>query len=147
MHSSQTQPGEAGYERAVGLMHKELSVVIDGIYSTAASKKFLLLMHHWDARNLRHEFLPRGVTLISGWQRPFSMMCGVSGQIGSKTIVDKGFDGVFFLGYHARAGAACGVLSHTYRSQVFLDVKLNVSRWGNRLKRSPGWIFRVRSHF
>src|SRR4030095_4601063 len=30
-----------------------------------------------------------------------------------------------FVGYHSRAGTARGVLSHTYRAQVFLDIKLN----------------------
>jgi D-amino peptidase len=125
MHSSQTQPGEAGYERAVGLMHKELSVIIEAIYSTGSVSEIFVCDAHWDARNLRHEFLPKGVSLITGWQRPFSMMSGVSGMIGSKRIVDKGFDGVFFTGYHARAGVAVGVLSHTYRSQAFLDVRLN----------------------
>lgn len=125
LHSSQTQPGEPGYERAVGLMHKELSAVIEGIYSTGNVKEIFVADAHWDSRNLRHELLPRGVNLLSGWQRPFSMMSGVSGLIGSKRIVDKGFDGVFFVGYHAGAGAACAVLSHTYRAQVYLDVKLN----------------------
>ena len=125
MHSSQTQPGEPGYERAVGLLHKELSVVIEGIYETSKVSEIFVADGHWNARNLRHEFFPRGVTLISGWQRPYSMMSGVSGHIGSKTIVDKGFDGVFFLGYHAMAGTAGGVLSHTYRAQVFQEVRLN----------------------
>ena len=125
MHSSQTQPGEPGYERAVALMHKELAVVIDGIYSAGSVSEIFVADAHYDARNLRQELLPKGVSVINGWQRPYSMMSGVSGQIGAKTIVDKGFDGVFFLGYHARAGVGNGVLSHTYRSQVFMDVKLN----------------------
>lgn len=125
MHSSQTQPGEPGYERAVALMHKELQAVIEGIYSAGGVSDIYIADAHWDGRNLRHELLPKGVTLISGWQRPFSMMSGVSGKIGAKQIVESGFDGVFFTGYHARAGVSGGVLSHTYRSQVFLDVKLN----------------------
>lgn len=125
VHGSQTQPGEPGYERAVTLMHKELAAVIEGIYSAGGVSEIYVADAHWDARNLRPELLPKDVSLISGWQRPFSMMSGVSGKIASKQLVDKGFDGVFFLGYHARAGVACGVLSHTYRAQVFLDVKLN----------------------
>jgi len=121
-HSSQTQPEEPGYERSVALMHKELTAVIDGIYSTGNVSEIYVSDSHWDGHNLRPGALPKGVHLISAWQRPYSMMSGVSGQISSKTIADKGFDGVFFTGYHARAGVAGGVLSHTYRALVFLDV-------------------------
>lgn len=123
VHSSQTQPGEPGYERAVGLMHKEIAAVIDGLTHSGVSEIYIADAH-WDARNLRPELLPSGVKLISGWQRPFSMVSGVSGKIGEKVLVD-GFDGIFLLGYHARSGVACGVLSHTYRAQVYFDVKLN----------------------
>ena len=125
MHSSQTQPGEPGYERSISLMHQELAAVVEGIYSAGNVSDIFVADAHWDGRNLRTDMLPAGVTLCSGWQRPFSMMAGVGGDVGSKQLVDKGFDGVFFLGYHARAGVACGVLSHTYRSQVFLDVQIN----------------------
>lgn len=124
VHSSQTQPGEPGYERGVQLMHKELHAVIEGIRS-AGSTDIYIADAHWDARNLRCELLPPGVHLISGWQRPFSMVSGVSGSIGSKALVEQPFDGAFFVGYHARAGEACGVLSHTYRAKVYLDVRLN----------------------
>jgi D-amino peptidase len=34
-------------------------------------------------------------------------------------------DFTVFLGYHARAGHATGVLSHTYRAQIFFEVLLN----------------------
>lgn len=125
MHSSQTQPGEMHYERSVLLMHRELQAVIEGIHSAGQVRNIVVADAHWDARNLRPELLPKGVSLISGWQRPFSMVSGVSGKVGAKHIVDGGFDGIFFLGYHAKAGEACGVLSHTYRAQVYADVKLN----------------------
>ena len=123
VHSSQTQPGEPGYERAVALMHKEIAAVVDGLSSSGVSEIYVADAH-WDARNLRPESLPAGVKLISGWQRPFSMVSGVSGHIGQKILVD-GFDGIFLLGYHARSGVSCAVLSHTYRAQVYFDVQLN----------------------
>lgn len=123
VHSSQTQPGEPGYERAIGLMHKEIAAVVSGLSSSNVSEIYVADAH-WDARNLRPELLPPGVKLISGWQRPYSMVSGISGQIGSKNLVEN-FDGLFLLGYHARSGVACGVLSHTYRAQVYFDVKLN----------------------
>lgn len=124
VHSSQTQPGEPGYERAVQLMHRELEAVLEGIVAGGGTE-IVVADAHWDGRNLRPELLPRDVTLISGWQRPFSMVAGVGSTLAGKNLVTGPFDGAFFLGYHARAGVACGVLSHTYRSQVFLSVSLN----------------------
>lgn len=130
VHSSQTQPGEPGYERSIALMHKELTAVIEGIYSAGGVSEIFVADAHWDGRNLRQELLPKGVSLITGWQRPFSMVSGVSGKVSSKQLVDKGFDGVFFVGYHAGAGHGCGVLSHTYKSECYLEVKLNGVRVG-----------------
>jgi D-amino peptidase len=115
VHSSQTQPGEPGYERAVSLMHQETNAVIDGAVAAGATD-VLVNDSHWDMRNLRAELLHPQARLINGWQKPFSMVSGVD---------DKDVSAVCFVGYHARAGHQHGVLSHTYRAQVFLDVSLN----------------------
>lgn len=123
-HSSHTQPGEPGYERGVQLMHAETNAVIQGARAGGATE-VVVNDSHWDARNLRTELLEPGTTLVTGWQKPFSMMSGVSGEISGVSFGDKGFDCAFFVGYHAMAGVARGVLSHTYRAQVFYDVKLN----------------------
>jgi D-amino peptidase len=114
VHSSQTQPGEPGYERAVGLMHRETNAVIEGAMEAGATQ-VLVNDSHWDMRNLRPELLPGGTLLVSGWQKPYSMV----------SQVDSKIDAVCFVGYHTKAGTARGVLSHTYRSQVYFDVKLN----------------------
>ncbi len=114
-HSSQTQPGEPGYERALTLMHAETNAVIEGLIAGGA-EEIVINDSHWDMRNLRIEKLNPGASLISGWQKPFSMVSGVA---------DTKADVACFVGYHARAGVACGTLSHTYRAKVFLDVKLN----------------------
>lgn len=113
VHSSQTQPGEPGYERAVQLMHQETNAVIKGAREAGATE-ILVNDSHWDMRNLRQELLA-GATVLNGWQKPYSMVSGINNQIAAAC----------FVGYHSRAGTACGVLSHTYRAQVFYDVKLN----------------------
>jgi D-amino peptidase len=115
VHSSQTQPGEPGYERAVELMHRETNAVIEGALAAGATD-VLVNDSHWDMRNLRIEQLHPKAQLINGWQKPFSMVSRVD---------DKAVEAVCFVGYHARAGHERGVLSHTYRAQVFLDVTLN----------------------
>ncbi|HEY9679609.1 MAG TPA: M55 family metallopeptidase [Drouetiella sp.] len=118
LHSSQTQPGEPGYERAVGLMHRETNAVIEGLRKGGASH-VLVNDSHFDMRNLRIEQLAPQTSLINGWQKPYSMVSGVHYMDAEKV------DAVGFVGYHARAGDIRGVLSHTYRATVFLDVKLN----------------------
>lgn len=118
MHSSQTQPTEPGYERAVDLMHRETNAVIDGLVRGGTT--FALVNDsHYDMRNLRIERIQsQHATLINGWQKPFSMVSAIDWSDGK-------FDAACFIGYHTRAGHQFGVLSHTYRAKIFLDVKLN----------------------
>jgi D-amino peptidase len=123
-HSNHTQPGESGYERSVQLMHGETNAVIRGARAAGATE-IVVNDSHWDMRNIRPELLEPGTTVVSGWQKPFSMVAGVSGKSGTAELSSQPFDVAFFIGYHAMAGDACGVLSHTYRAQVFYDVKLN----------------------
>lgn len=115
-HSSQTQPGEPGYERSIQLMHAETNAVIEGLVK-AGCTDILVNDSHWDMRNLRIELLHPKAHLTSGWQKPFSMVSGVHS--------DERPDFACFIGYHARSGCAMGVLSHTYRAQVFRDVRIN----------------------
>ncbi len=116
VHSSQTQPGEPGYERSIGLMHEETNAVIRGLVK-AGVDEILVNDSHWDMRNLRIEQMHPKAHLTSGWQKPFSMVSGIH--------KDERPDFAIFIGYHARNGCATGVLSHTYRAQVFRDVKIN----------------------
>jgi D-amino peptidase len=104
-------------------MHQELAAVVRGARKAGATD-IVVNDSHWDMRNLRVELLEPGVTLVSGWQKPFSMVSGVNSAIGQGKQ-GQPFAAAFFVGYHARAGVGRAVLSHTYRAQVFLDVKLN----------------------
>ncbi len=115
LHSSQTQPNEPGYGRALELMHEETNAVIEGLLAGGVDD-ILVNDSHWDMRNLHIEKLHQhhGVAVRSGWQKPFSMVSGIDPA-----------DFAVFVGYHARAGHATGVLSHTYRAQIFFEVKLN----------------------
>lgn len=119
LHSSQTQPNEPGYNRALKLMHDETNAAIEGLLE-AGVKEIVVNDSHWDMRNLRIEDLVESpaVYLRSGWQKPFSMVSGLS-------EAERRPDFAIFLGYHARAGHPHGVLSHTYRAQIFFEVKLD----------------------
>ena len=123
-HSSHTQPGEPAYERGVQLMHNELNAVIRGAREGGATE-VVVNDSHWDMRNVRPELLEPGTHLLTGWQKPYSMVSGIKGSGEALPLSEGNFDVAFFLGYHAKAGDQRGVLSHTYRSQVFLDVQLN----------------------
>lgn len=125
IHSSQTQPNEPGYARALNLMHEETNAVISGLLE-AGAEEILINDSHWDMRNLHHERLIQSpkVKVRSGWQKPFSMVSGLK---------EEQADFAIFLGYHARAGHAHGVLSHTYRAQIFYQVKLNGIEAGETL--------------
>ena len=69
---------------------------------------------HDGMRNILIEDLDPRAELIVGSRKPLSMMQGFEGS-----------DVVFFVGYHARAGAE-GVLSHTYNAPtVVTGVELN----------------------
>ena len=69
---------------------------------------------HHDGANLLVEELDPRVRLISGSPAPLSMMQGV----------DETVDGVFFVGYHARAGTQNAILDHTWSGAV-MNVWLN----------------------
>jgi D-amino peptidase len=69
--------------------------------------------------------------LIREWNGPLSMMEGI----------DRTFDGVVFIGYHARAGTPNAVLKHTMSLSVY-DLILN----GVRLPEA-GWNAALAGHF
>lgn len=123
-HSSQTQPTESGYQRGIDLMHRETNAVIEGLLEGGVDQ-IVVNDSHWDMRNLNIEKLAGGekVSIRSGWQKPFSMVSGL-------TESENKPDFAVFLGYHAMAGHPTGVLSHTYRAQIFLQVKINGTEVG-----------------
>jgi len=55
-------------------------------------------------RNLLPEELHPASEMLAGYPRLLSMMSGIG----------PGFDGAFFVGYHARAGTRDGSMAHTY---------------------------------
>lgn len=108
VHSDQTAPGTREYERACALMLGEVNAAIAGAFEGGATM-VLVNDSHWDMRNLDLLGLDPRAELISGSPKPLSMMQGV----------DTGFDGVCYVGYHARAGAAAASIDHTYTGQIF----------------------------
>jgi D-amino peptidase len=94
----------SGKDYATGrrLMTDEVNTVVAAILERGPAE-ILVNDSHGDMQNLLHTELDPRVTYIQGAIKPNGMMEGL----------DPGFDGVIFLGYHARAGTAEGFLAHT----------------------------------
>ncbi|HEX9754686.1 MAG TPA: M55 family metallopeptidase [Gemmatimonadales bacterium] len=93
-----------GKDYATGrdLMTAEVNAVVAAILERGPAE-ILVNDSHGDAQNLLHTRLDSRVQYIQGSIKPFGMMQGL----------ERGYDAVIFLGYHARAGATGGFLAHT----------------------------------
>ena len=96
------------------LMTLETNAAIEGALQAGATE-ILVKDAHGSGRNILPELLNKETQLIRDWSgRPLSMM----------EAIDKSFDAVIFVGYHARAGTADAVLDHTMTGSIY-DLKLN----------------------
>lgn len=90
------------------IMTREVNAAIEGAEAAGATE-ILVRDGHGTALNLLPEMLDRRARFVRGWSGgPLSMMEGI----------DATFDAVVFIGYHAKAGTADGVLAHTNSNDV-----------------------------
>lgn len=94
------------YERGRKIMTAETNYVIDAAFKFGY-ESILINDSHSKMNNILIDQLHPEAELITGNVKPFSMMQGL----------DKTFDGVMFIGYHARAGQF-GVMSHAMNHAV-----------------------------
>ena len=114
MSPEQTSPGSGEYERARLLMTREVNAAVEGALEGGATEIWVA-DGHGQYNNILLEELHPGACLVSGKPRLFGMMGGL----------DCGpWDGLFLIGYHARAGAH-GVLAHTINGSAFAEVRIN----------------------
>jgi len=103
------------YEYFRKIMTKETNAAIEGALAAGATE-ILVRDSHSTARNLLPEMLNRNAKLLRDWSGGFkSMMEGI----------DKTFDAVIFIGYHAKAGTPNAILEHTMSSSNITDVSIN----------------------
>lgn len=96
------------------LMTQETNAAIEGALEAGATE-ILVRDSHGSARNILPDLLRHEASLIRDWSGgPLSMMEGI----------DKSFDAVIFIGYHARANTPNAVLKHTMTGTIY-DVVLN----------------------
>lgn len=92
------------YERARLRMTREVNAAIEGAL-TGGATEVIVNDSHDGMRNLIGEELHRDAQFISGNDKFFGMMQGVDME---------GISGVFYTGYHAKAGTPKAPLAHTW---------------------------------
>lgn len=111
----QVSPGNFEYPRFRRIMTEDVNAAVRGAFNGGATE-IVITDGHGPGSNILIEELDSRVRLNSGNASPFAMVQGV----------DSGdFDGVIFVGYHARAGTADGVLAHTWSSKRVANLWLN----------------------
>ncbi|MDF2629077.1 MAG: peptidase [Symbiobacteriaceae bacterium] len=107
-------PSESDYQRFRRLMTRDVNAAIEGAASAGATE-FLVVDSHGPMTNIVIEDLDPRAELISGSNRHFCQMEGI----------DTGFDGAFFIGYHAREGGEDGVINHTVMGVAVTELRCN----------------------
>jgi len=111
----QVSQGHAEYTRFRKIMTEDVNAAIQGSFD-AGALEVVVTDGHGSGSNILVEALDPRASLNSGNASPYAMVQGIeSGD----------FDGVFFIGYHARSGSPDGVLAHTWSSRVVANVWLN----------------------
>ena len=129
IHWDETSEGGADYPLFRKLMTEETNAAITG--ALEAGDDHAVRDSHGSARNILPDLLRPEARLIREWNSPLSMMEGI----------DKTFDAVVFIGYHARAGTPDAVLKHTMSLSLY-DVILN----GVRMPEGA-WNAAIAGHF
>ena len=110
----QTSAAGKDYERFRKLMTAEANAAIDGALDAGATH-ILVNDSHGSHRNLLIDELHAPAELISNSIKPMGMMAGL----------DASYAAVIFIGYHAKAGSADGVLAHTGNGSTIADLRIN----------------------
>ncbi|NLV73328.1 MAG: M55 family metallopeptidase [Chloroflexi bacterium] len=100
------------YLQAVRLATAELLACLDGIREVAADAHICI----WDAHgsgSIDFEQVPSGCELLNAVSVPLPELFG------------EGWDALFFVGQHSKAGTARGVLAHTYSSSTIERFAIN----------------------
>ena len=95
------------YETGRRLMTAEVNAVVKAIFQ-AGPAEIVVNDSHGDMQNLLHTELDARVEYIQSNIKPLGMVQNLDGS----------FDGVIFIGYHAKAGTENGYLAHTGSGSV-----------------------------
>jgi D-amino peptidase len=124
----QVTPGQRRFEESRRLLAAEVKAAVEGALAAGASE-VVIWDGHDGSRSLSVEDIPPGARLIQGKPTPADYYLG-----------DGRYDGVMFIGQHAKAGAI-GLLSHT-QSLAVRDISINGKSVGE-----AGQVAAIAGHF
>jgi len=110
----QVKPGTSEWQRFRRIMTEDVNAAISGAME-AGVNEILVSDGHWNSDNIMIDLLDPRAKLNYGTPKPFSMIEGI----------DQGVDGLFLVGFHARAGTQNAILDHTWSNIVVANVWLN----------------------
>jgi D-amino peptidase len=110
---AQVDPANPDYPLCRHAMEEDANAAIRGAFAAGATEVAVNDAHN-RGDNIRIDNLDPRALLISGSDRPHSMMEGIS----------SAFDAALLLGYHSRKGTE-GVISHTYYYGSVVEVRVN----------------------
>jgi D-amino peptidase len=112
--SSEVSPTGPDYAHFRAIMAAETNAAVDGAFRAGATDVLVRDSHGAKQNLLPRDLDPRARLLRGQSAGPKNMMEGV----------DKTFDGVVFIGYHAKAGTPNAILEHTSNGNV-VDFSVN----------------------
>lgn len=118
VHKSSLGPGSNDYITAQKAMTEDVNAAIEGAIETGA-KEIVVNDSHGSMRNLILEDIHKEAKVILGNSKKLGMMEGI----------DSSYDGVIFIGYHAKASSR-GVLAHTINGYTFSRILMNGNEAG-----------------
>jgi D-amino peptidase len=101
------------YSEARRLMAGEANAIIEGI--NLGGGLAVIGDSHGNMLNIPIELLKGDFLLSCGTDKELSMMGGL----------DETYDGVMFLGYHARFGTPMAIMDHTYSPTTLRELRIN----------------------
>jgi len=115
VHGSQTGGEPAEYEKGRALMAGDVNAAIEGVLAVDEGTEIVVSDGHSGMRNLKVEDVHEAATLVRGSPKPLTQMEGM----------DRDFDAVLFIGYHAKKGTRHGILDHTISGGVIDSITIN----------------------
>lgn len=110
-----TRPEGFEYETARIWMTDSVTAAANAAFDAGATE-VVISDSHGNGQSLLLDRLPAKVQVVRSWPRPLAMMQGI--EAGE-------YAGAFFIGYHAGATNAGGILAHTFRSASLREVQVN----------------------
>lgn len=111
---NQVDPDHAEYGRYRKLMTGDVNAAIKGAFEAGATE-IIVSDGHASGYNILIEDLDSRTVLNSGNDAPLAMVQGIA----------EDFDGVIFVGYHARVDTQNAILDHTWSSRRVANLWIN----------------------